>query len=181
MSNWRVTPPPAWHRWVERDRSIAQAMHRACTLPSVLLVLTAVSRLGDGLVWYVAILLLPWFGGAVGTTCALRMVLLGGINLLIYRITKRHFARPRPFVTCPGVRACTRCLDVHSFPSGHTLHAVAFGAMLCDYYPGLGWVVWPFVALVATSRVTLGLHYPSDVIAGAALGGFTAYAALSLF
>ena len=170
-----------WTRWIERDRSIALSMHLACTRPAALRVLIGVSRLGDGGVWLGAMLLLPWIGGAPGMTCALRMLLLGCLNLVIYRITKRHFARPRPFFTCPGVRACTRCLDVHSFPSGHTLHAVAFGALLFNYYPALGWIIFPFVALVAASRVTLGLHYPSDVIAGAALGGFTAYSALSWF
>ena len=105
----------------------------------------------------------------------------GTINLVIYRITKRHFARQRPFVACPGVRACVPCLDEHSFPSGHTLHAVAFGTLLCAYYPGLAWVVLPFVGLVAASRVVLGLHFPSDVLVGAALGAFMASGVLMLF
>ncbi len=37
-------------------------------------------------------------------------------------------------------------------------------------FPELGWVLLPLAALIATSRVTLGLHYPSDVIAGGAIG-----------
>ena len=168
-------------RWVERDRSLAQLLHRATARPSVLLLLTGVSRLGDGVVWYATFLLLPWLGGASGVACMLRMLLLGAVNLVIYRITKRHFARPRPFVACPGVRACARCLDEHSFPSGHTMHAVAFATLLSAYYPGLAWIVWPFAALVAASRVVLGLHFPSDVVVGAALGGVTARSVLSLF
>lgn len=173
--------PPALHRWVERDRSLAQAMHRATAHPSVRRFLMAISWLGDGIAWYATMIALPWVAGPTGTACALRMLLLGAVDLVIYRITKRHFARPRPFVDCPGVRACARCLDEHSFPSGHALHAVAFGTLLCAYYPQLAWVVWPFVALIAASRVVLGLHFPSDVVVGAALGWFMATSVLVLF
>jgi len=54
----------------------------------------------------------------------------------------------------------------YSFPSGHTLHAIA-------------WMVMPFTFLVALSRVVLGLHYPSDVLAGALIGFSLAW--LSVF
>jgi undecaprenyl-diphosphatase len=62
-------------------------------------------------------------------------------------------------------------LDRYSFPSGHTLHAVMFTALVVPSVPELAIVLIPFTMLVAASRVVLGLHYPSDVLAGAALGG----------
>jgi undecaprenyl-diphosphatase len=169
------------HKWIERDRSWARAMHRATARAAVRPVLAGVSWLSDGIVWYATMLVLPWLPVPNATACSLRMALLGLIDLAIYRILKRHFARPRPFVSCPDVHACARCLDEHSFPSGHVLHAVAFGTMLCTYYPPLVWIVWPFVALVAASRVVLGLHYPSDVVVGAVLGWFMATSVLVLF
>jgi len=61
-------------------------------------------------------------------------------------------------------------LDYFSFPSGHTLHAVAFGMVAVQHYPQLFPIVYPFVVLVGISRVVLGLHYPSDVLAGAGIG-----------
>ena len=156
-------------------------MHRATAQPSIVFVLVVVSWLADGIAWYGTIIALPWFGGASGIPCALRMFCLGLVNLAIYKIIKRHFARPRPYAACPGIRARARSLDEHSFPSGHMLHAVGFGTLLCAYYPGLAWIVWPFTVLVALSRVVLGLHYPSDVLVGALIGWFMATSVLVLF
>ena len=69
----------------------------------------------------------------------------------------------------------------HSFPSGHTLHAVLFTVIGAQYAPGLIWVLAPFTALVAVSRVVLGLHYPTDVLAGGAIGAVLALASFRLF
>jgi len=73
-----------------------------------------------------------------------------------------------------AVRAGAEPLDAFSFPSGHTLHAAAFSIIAISYYPALAWLLIPFSVLVALSRVVLGLHYPSDVLAGAALGAIIA-------
>ena len=108
------------------------------------------------------------------------MVAVGLVNLLIYRIVKRWIARPRPARHCPGIRECTRPLDEYSFPSGHTLHAVACSVILSVYFPGCGWMVWSFTALVALSRVVLGLHYPSDVLVAVAIGAVTARVSFNL-
>ena len=61
-------------------------------------------------------------------------------------------------------------LDRYSFPSGHTLHAVSFAWQACAHFPELSWVLLPLTALIAGSRVVLGLHYPTDVLAGAIIG-----------
>jgi len=169
-----------WLQWLERDRAWSRALHAASSHAPVLRLLGAVSLLSDGIVWYLIIPALPWVAGPHGSACMWRMLTLGVVNFAIYKIMKRTFARPRPCSACEGICARARVLDEHSFPSGHTLHAVAFGLVLCRYWPSLVWVVVPFALLVALSRVVLGLHYPSDVVAGAAIGWFTAEAVLVL-
>jgi undecaprenyl-diphosphatase len=176
---------PVWAQrerllWVARERSIALWMHRAAARAWVVRLLDTVSRVGDGWLWYAIIVCLPWAGGPIGTSASVRMIGVGMVDLIVYRIIKRWIARPRPFRTCPGIRECSRSLDEFSFPSGHTLHSVAFSVILTAYYPMFALFVWPFTVLVAVSRVILGLHYPSDVIVGALIGALVAAVSFNL-
>ena len=166
--------------WIARERAVALWMHRASTRDWVVRVLDAVSRVGDGWIWYAIIVCLPIATGAVGTSASVRMIGVGAVNLVLYRIVKRWIARPRPYRTCPGICARSRSLDEFSFPSGHTLHSVAFSLILTVYYPMFALFVWPFTVLVAVSRIVLGLHYPSDVIVGALIGALTAAVSFNL-
>ena len=156
--------------WAERDRSWALWLNRAAARPWLVTLLAAVSRLGDGAIWYTLMAMLPGFGGPQGAPTAWRMFAVGLASLAIYKLLKHRIARPRPYVGCPGIRVCARSLDEFSFPSGHVMHAVAFSLLLSAAYPMWAWLAWSFTALVALSRVVLGLHYPSDVAIGAAIG-----------
>ncbi len=170
---------PAWLLLPsELDRRIALTLHQAAAHPRVLQFLRICSRLGDGPLWAVTLLVLPLAGGMVGRRCATLLLAVVVVNLVIYWCLKRVTRRLRPFEQCPGIRACMRVPDHFSFPSGHTLHAVACALLLSAFYPALGLMLWPLAVLVAASRVVLGLHYPSDVLAGALIGAATASAAL---
>ena len=105
-----------------------------------------------------------------GRACAMQMVLAGAIGVLLVHWLKRRTARSRPYECMQGVRLRARALDRFSFPSGHTVHAVTFTAVLAHYYPSLALVLLPFIVVLGFSRVILGLHYPSDVLAGVAIG-----------
>jgi len=133
-----------------------------------------VSRLGDGVFWYSLMLALLATGAASAWGVVGRMVGTGIVCTLVYKWLKSKTSRPRPFAVENAVRAGADPLDRFSFPSGHTLHAVAFSIVAIAYYPALAWLLVPFTLLVATSRVVLGLHYPSDVLAGGALGALIA-------
>jgi undecaprenyl-diphosphatase len=101
---------------------------------------------------------------------AMVMALTGALGVAVYTLLKRVFVRERPFIRHDTISLAAAPLDRYSFPSGHTLHAVSFTWQACAHFPELAWVLVPLAALIAGSRVILGLHYPSDVLAGAAIG-----------
>jgi undecaprenyl-diphosphatase len=108
------------------------------------------------------------------------MLAAGAIGLAAYKLLKSAATRARPYQVLRDIRIGIDPLDAFSFPSGHTLHAVAFTVVAVSNYPALAPVLVPFTLLIALSRVVLGLHYPSDVLAGAAVGACVAQAVLSL-
>jgi undecaprenyl-diphosphatase len=93
---------------------------------------------------------------------------------------KTRLARERPYISHGDIQCGPAPLDKYSFPSGHTLHATSFAIMLSQFEPQWIPIVVPFAALVAASRVILGLHYPSDVVVGAAIGAVLASLSLTI-
>lgn len=162
------------------DEAWCVRLNRASSLRPVRALFRAVSRLGDGLFWYaiMAVLLAADARTAAGPVLHMAAVALAGI--LAYKWLKAKTSRPRPYQVRSAIRLGADPLDRFSFPSGHTLHAASFAILMTAYYPALAWLVWPFAALVAASRVVLGLHYPTDVLAGAAIGAALAFASLAL-
>ena len=128
------------------------------------------SRLGDGVFWYGLMAGILLIKGAEGLVSVLHMAVAGLIGTLLYKWLKGKTSRPRPYEVRQDIWLTGKPLDKFSFPSGHTLHAVVFGVVALSYYPQLSIIVIPFIVMVALSRVVLGLHYPSDVLAGALIG-----------
>lgn len=167
-----------FRRFDAAEHRLCLRLNRSCGQPAVRQLFAAISRLGDGVFWYSLMLLLPLVYGEAGLYTAIRMAAAGVAGLWLYKYLKSRLVRERPYISLAGVVAGTTPLDRYSFPSGHTLHAVSFTTIAVQSFPELGWLCAPFAALVAASRVVLGLHYPSDVLAGAALGAFLAMIAL---
>jgi len=131
---------------------------------------TTISRLGDGVFWYVTMLGLVLVWGRQALPVVAKMLLTGLVGLIIYKAVKSRTKRPRPAARHLGLNQPVAPLDEYSFPSGHSLHAVAFTIILGAYFPMLLWLMVPMALLIAMSRLILGLHYPSDVVGGAAIG-----------
>ena len=130
----------------------------------------AVSKAGDGWLWYAIIAALPLLDGWHGGEVALQMAVFGLISVGLYATLKRYSRRPRPLHQLNGILAPVAPLDEFSFPSGHTLHAVGFSLILISAYPALLWILLPLSFSIALSRIILGLHYPSDVLAAIGIG-----------
>lgn len=172
--------PSSMPRTIAFDRRVCLAANRWGTRRAVGVFFGIVSRLGDGMFWYALMLALIAMDGRRGWLAAVHMAATGLAALLLYRLLKRHTRRPRPFHACPGVIAHVPPLDEFSFPSGHTLQAVGFTVVALAWYPLLAPLLLSFTTLVAASRVILGLHYPSDVLAAIGIGGALGAASLWL-
>jgi undecaprenyl-diphosphatase len=162
------------------EYGICRRLNRGASLAIPRRLFQIASRLGDGIIWYVLILLLPVLYGTAAVRVAVVMALTGALGVALYKVLKRIFVRERPFITHSTIALAGAPLDRYSFPSGHTLHAVSFAWQATAHFPELGWVLVPLAALIAGSRVVLGLHYPTDVIAGACIGALLAALGISL-
>ncbi len=162
------------NRMHQLDSNVCVAVNHTSQYRIIRDLFRCVSRLGDGMFWYTLMVGILLFEGAKGVTPVLHMVLAGLVGTGLYKWLKGKTLRPRPYEVRQDIWLTGTPLDKFSFPSGHTLHAVLFCVVMISYYPQLTFIVVPFTSLVGLSRVVLGLHYPSDVFAGALLGGLIA-------
>jgi len=167
-------------RFDDAEYRLCRGLNRAAGHAGLCRLLRMASRLGDGVLWYVMLALLPLIYGAAAVRPVLVMMATGLTGLLVYRRLKSSLVRERPFIRHPAITLEMPPLDRYSFPSGHTLHAVCFTWQTVAHFPALAWVLVPATALIALSRVVLGLHYPTDVLAGGAIGALLAAGGMAL-
>lgn len=93
-------------------------------------------------------------------------------DTLCYRVIKALVYRARPFNTPELSDWLRKVGEAHgaSFPSNHTANVMAGAVVLAGFFPRARYMFYTLAALVALSRVSLGVHYPSDVLAGSILG-----------
>jgi undecaprenyl-diphosphatase len=116
-----------------------------------------------------------WKGGKTGRTAAvliIPVILLS--DQLSSAVLKPLVQRLRPCVVLEGVNAITGINTSYSFPSSHATNAFAAAVFFSHYYPQNRWSLLFLALLSGFSRIYLGVHYPSDVAAGAALGALCA-------
>ncbi|WP_330294710.1 bifunctional phosphatase PAP2/diacylglycerol kinase family protein [Streptomyces sp. NBC_00503] len=125
-----------------------------------------------GMLWAGAAAAIAVIGSARSRKAAVRgAASLAVASATINTVGKWSVRRPRPLLDgVPVVRQQATQPQTTSFPSGHAASAFAFTAGVALESPGWGAALVPVAASVAFSRVYTGVHYPSDVLAGAALG-----------
>lgn len=96
------------------------------------------------------------------------------IQLTVYKITKQSFKRSRPCDHLTGVVRRIIPPDQFSFPSGHTAAAFVMVGLMASSFPMAYPLMLFWGILIGISRIYLGVHYPTDIVAGAALGLFSA-------
>jgi undecaprenyl-diphosphatase len=143
--------------------------------------MVAATRGGDGWLWYAMGMIVALVGGSERFRALLAAVVAVSVGIALFLRLKAAFGRKRPCALEPHCWATLLPPDQFSFPSGHTITAFAVAVSLAEYYPPL----WPgllFCAVsVALSRILLGMHFLSDVVAGGVLGAVLGYASAVLF
>lgn len=165
-----LTLSSSWRSINSLDSALCVRINRVSRVRLARQFFRGVSRIGDGVVWYVLMVALLVLDGAAAWPVVMRMIVAGALGIMIYKALKVRTSRPRPYRVVPAVTAAAMPLDEFSFPSGHTLHAVSMTLIATAGYPELSTLLIPVAILIGASRPILGLHYPSDVLAGAAIG-----------
>ncbi|HLS97523.1 MAG: phosphatase PAP2 family protein [Porticoccaceae bacterium] len=135
------------------------------------------SRTADGFGYPLLALGLYLLDPVQGGRLALAMVLGFAAERPLYWILKNSLRRNRPASALPGYQSFIIPSDQFSFPSGHTSGAFLTAVLLCLFFPAVAPLALAWAALVGVSRVTLGVHFPTDIVAGAAMGSTIAWCA----
>ncbi|MFN0156974.1 MAG: phosphatase PAP2 family protein [Bacteroidota bacterium] len=142
-------------------------------------VMKLATRVGDGYVWAVLGLLIFVIDDR-GSTIIKQLALAFAIDVSLYKIIKKLFSRPRPFVQFPTITMLLVPPDEFSFPSGHTAAAFVFTTVVGMSFPVLIPLLLVTAVLIGISRVYLGVHYPTDVLAGVTLGIISGVAGIAI-
>jgi undecaprenyl-diphosphatase len=128
------------------------------------------TRGGDGWLWYLLAAIVLLFGGPLRFEAVGAGALASGAGIVVFLKLKRLAGRTRPCALEPHCWATLLPPDQFSFPSGHTITAFAVTVSIGQYYPALMAGLLFCAVSVAISRVLLGMHFLSDVVAGAIIG-----------
>jgi undecaprenyl-diphosphatase len=163
-----------------RDHTVMRRLNRWHAPRWVQVWMVLATRAGDGWLWYLLGAAVLLFGGesrfyAVGGAA---LAALSGVA--IFLTLKKAAGRRRPSAFEPHCWATLLPPDQFSFPSGHTITAFAVAVVMGHFYPELSPGLYFCALSVAASRILLGMHFLSDVVAGAVIGTLLARVAIHI-
>ena len=159
-----------WGYIDRRDHRLMRRMNRWRAPRWFRIWMIAATRMGDGWIWYGLGLILLAYGGpqrlsAIGAAGSAAV-----LGIFVFKALKRLSRRPRPCQIEPHCWSKVLPPDRFSFPSGHTMTAFSIALVVSCFYPALEGVLFFLALSIAVSRIVLGMHFLSDVLAGVVMG-----------
>ena len=173
-------PDAMLHFIVHRDQRLMRYLNRWPAPRWIRVWMICATRGGDGWLWYAMGLVLLLVGGEQRFRAVGAAALAAAMGICLFLNLKRVTGRRRPSVFEPHCWAKLLPPDQFSFPSGHTITAFAVSLSLIQFYPGLTAGLLFCAFSIAASRILMGMHFLSDVVAGAVIGAALAYSSVHL-
>jgi len=172
------------HVWGYIENRDHRVMHRVNNWPAprwIRFWMLAATRMGDGWLWYSLGAILLAFGGMRGYAAVGAAGSAAILGIFIFKTLKHLSHRPRPCHLQPHCWATILPPDQFSFPSGHTMTAFSIAIVVSYFYPTLEGPLYFLALSIGLSRIVLGMHFLSDVLAGALLGSALGVASIVTF
>ncbi len=133
-------------------------------------------------VWFITIVLLSWKGGTKGRWVVLIAIIsVGTTDLTVNRILKPFFHRIRPCNLLENAHLLIGKKSSFSMPSSHAANFFTLAMVFSYFYRKYQPIFWFLAAVVAYSRIAVGVHYPFDVLVGSLLGMAIAWSWIEVF
>lgn len=139
------------------------------------------TRMGDGWLWYGLGAILLALGGSRAYAAVGAAGTAAIFGIFLFKLLKKLSHRPRPCQVQPHCWSKVLPPDQFSFPSGHTMTAFSIALVVSYFYPTLEWPLYFLALSIGVSRIVLGMHFLSDVLAGAVLGSALGVASIVTF
>ncbi len=129
-----------------------------------------ISHTGNGYYYPCVPILIAFFDWSTAVSFACDGLKAFAIELPVYKLIKNSIKRDRPAAALAQISYRVMPSDQFSFPSGHTAAAFVMAGLISRYAPFLTTPIHAWALLVGMSRICLGVHYPSDILAGMVIG-----------
>jgi undecaprenyl-diphosphatase len=170
-----------WNFIENRDHRVMHRMNRWKAPRWIRYWMLAATRMGDGWVWYSLAVIVLIVGGSARYVAVSSATCAASAGVVVFKLLKAVSKRERPCQLEPHCWATILPPDKFSFPSGHTMTAFSIALVVSFFYPALNGPLYFLAISIAVSRVVLGMHFLSDVLAGAVLGSALGVTSIVIF
>jgi undecaprenyl-diphosphatase len=133
-------------------------------------------------VWFILVVILMWKGGRQGRWVVLLAVIsVAGADMISYRVLKKNIQRERPCNVIEQTHLTVKRSGSYSMPSNHAANFFALAAVFSFFYRDHKKWFYSIAGLVSFSRVSVGVHYPFDIIIGALVGYMIAWLTIFIY